>query len=169
MGLNRKRKIITKLLIGLTVAISGLFLLSFSSSRPATLGVRNGKLSELPTTPNCVSSQSLDPARRMPPIPFSGTPTAVRNRIRQIVQQLPRTKIISETPVYLHVECSSAVFRFVDDVEFLFDDSANLVHFRSAARVGYSDLGINRKRMARIARMYAETASNQQKMDRHAP
>jgi uncharacterized protein (DUF1499 family) len=37
--------------------------------------------------------------------------------------------------------------RFVDDVEFRYDAAAEVVHVRSASRIGRSDLGANRKRI----------------------
>jgi uncharacterized protein (DUF1499 family) len=39
---------------------------------------------------------------------------------------------------------------FVDDVEFYVDGSQKVIHLRSASRVGYWDLGVNRKRMESI-------------------
>jgi uncharacterized protein (DUF1499 family) len=51
---------------------------------------------------------------------------------------------------YIHAEFTSALFRFVDDVEFQIDAESGLIHFRSASRVGRSDLGVNRKRMESI-------------------
>jgi uncharacterized protein (DUF1499 family) len=35
----------------------------------------------------------------------------------------------------------------VDDVEFRFDEATHTIHFRSAARSGHYDFGVNRKRM----------------------
>jgi len=52
------------------------------------------------------------------------------------------------------VEFRSNVFRFVDDVEFLFDREKKLIHVRSASRVGYSDLGVNRKRVEKIRSLF---------------
>ena len=43
---------------------------------------------------------------------------------------------------------------FVDDVQFLLDERARVIHVRSASRVGYWDLGVNRKRMEAIRREY---------------
>lgn len=42
------------------------------------------------------------------------------------------------------------IFRFKDDVTFFVDTDAKLLHFRSASRVGHSDLGANRKRMTAL-------------------
>ena len=63
---------------------------------------------------------------------------------------MDRTMLIQEDATYLRYEFTSLLLRFVDDVEFLFDDSTKTVHFRSASRTGYSDLGVNRRRMERI-------------------
>jgi uncharacterized protein (DUF1499 family) len=63
---------------------------------------------------------------------------------------MKRTRIVEDTGAYLHVECTSAVFRFVDDVEFLFDDGSGTIFMRSASRSGYSDFGVNRRRMEAI-------------------
>jgi uncharacterized protein (DUF1499 family) len=50
------------------------------------------------------------------------------------------------------------LFRFVDDVEFLADDAAKVIHVRSASRLGRSDLGVNRKRIELIRKRWLETA-----------
>ena len=47
---------------------------------------------------------------------------------------------------------------FVDDVEFFVDAQQKVIHFRSASRVGYSDLGANRKRMETIRRAFLARA-----------
>jgi len=60
---------------------------------------------------------------------------------------MSRVRIVTAGETYLHAEFTSAVFRFVDDVEFLLDDAEKVVHVRSASRVGHSDLGVNRKRV----------------------
>ena len=68
----------------------------------------------------------------------------------RVINEMPRTKIVAQTGDYLYVEFTSLIFRFVDDVEFLVDHAENVIHFRSASRVGYSDLGANKKRMLNI-------------------
>jgi uncharacterized protein (DUF1499 family) len=67
-----------------------------------------------------------------------------------------RTKIVTVEDNYLHVEFRSAFLRFVDDVEFLIDPEEQLVHFRSASRVGDSDFGVNRDRMEQIRNAFSE-------------
>ena len=56
----------------------------------------------------------------------------------------------SAVPSRSRAECRSRIFRFVDDVEIHFDDDAKLIHFRSAARLGRRDFGVNRERMERV-------------------
>ena len=69
---------------------------------------------------------------------------------------MKRTKIISIGKNYLHVECTSTIFRYVDDVEFYFDDEQQLIHFRSSSRIGYYDVGVNRRRMEKIRENYLD-------------
>jgi uncharacterized protein (DUF1499 family) len=111
-------------------------------------------LKPCPDKPNCVSTTSTDRAQSMLPLNFNGSIQETRERIKKIILSLPRTKIEKDEETYLHTTFKSAVFGFVDDVEFYFDDSKKCVHFRSAARLGYSDLGANRKRMENIVKLY---------------
>jgi uncharacterized protein (DUF1499 family) len=60
---------------------------------------------------------------------------------------LNEANIISADSNYLHAEFTSRIMRYVDDVEFLYDRTAGVTHVRSASRLGYSDLGANRKRI----------------------
>lgn len=105
-------------------------------------------------TPNCVSTKTDDPGKLMEPIPYSGPLAAARERLLAVLRALPRTRIVLEEPGYLKAECRSRLFRFVDDVDLLFDDQAKLIHFRSAARLGRRDFGVNRERMEEIRRQF---------------
>ncbi len=104
-------------------------------------------LDECPNSPNCVSTQTAQREKRMLPIPYRGDPQRVKDILKKIVLSLPRTRLVEENAHYLHFTFKSLVFGFVDDVEFLLDPATQVIHFRSASRVGYSDLGVNRKRM----------------------
>ncbi|MDZ4083833.1 MAG: DUF1499 domain-containing protein [Bdellovibrionales bacterium] len=73
-----------------------------------------------------------------------------KEALRAVLTKMPRTDIRKEDGPYLHVEFRTAVMRFVDDVEFLFDEQTKTLQFRSASRVGYSDWNVNRKRMEEI-------------------
>ena len=111
-------------------------------------------LAPCPYSPNCVSTKSKDPDRTMAPLPYLTSGRESMDRLVAIVREMKRATIVSATPSYLHVEFRSALFRFVDDVEFALDDSARVIHFRSASRTGYYDFGVNRKRMKEISDRY---------------
>ncbi len=141
----------------LTVAVVGaLTMMSVFSGKPTNLGVTNGRLGDCPSSPNCVSTQADDADHRMEPIPFTRSADQAMQRIKDLVTEMPRTKIVTMEPNYLHVEFRSALFRFVDDVEFLIDPDEQVIHFRSASRVGYSDFGMNRRRMEQIQQAFSE-------------
>jgi uncharacterized protein (DUF1499 family) len=74
--------------------------------------------------------------------------------LKNIILHKKRTKIVTETSTYLHAEFTSALWRFVDDVEFSFDENAKRIHMRSASRLGKSDLGVNRKRVEAIREVW---------------
>ncbi len=121
-----------------------------TQGRPDGLGPRDGRLAPLPSSPNAVSSQSEDASRRVKPLAFAGDPAAALARLRRVVEAMPRTRVVTAEPSYLHVEFTSRFFRFVDDVEFLVDAETSQIQVRSASRVGYSDLGANRARVEAI-------------------
>lgn len=93
----------------------------------------------------------------MDPIPYGGTPEEARERLLAVLRAWPRAKIVREEPGAVTMECRSRIFRFVDDVDFRFDDEARLIHFRSASRLGRRDFGVNRERMEEIRRRYDES------------
>jgi uncharacterized protein (DUF1499 family) len=92
----------------------------------------------------------------MEPIPFAGSPDEMMQRIKAVIAEMTQTKIVTTERNYLHAEFRSALFRFVDDVEFLIDPESQLVHFRSASRAGHSDLGVNRRRMEEIRETFGK-------------
>ncbi|HEV3339123.1 MAG TPA: DUF1499 domain-containing protein [Pirellulales bacterium] len=129
-----------------------LALLSLFSRRPAGLGATQGLLAECPNRPSCVSSQTSRAARRVEPIPFAGSAEEALDVLRRVLGGLSNTRIVTDGEGYVHAECTSRVFRFVDDLEFLIDRDRRVIHCRSASRVGYYDFGVNRRRIEEIRR-----------------
>ena len=125
-----------------------------SKQPPDHMQFTEGNLSPCPNRPNCVSTQSHDSRHAMPPLPFLGTKDQSKNRIIEIIKGMERSKIIDTSDSYIHAQFRTRFLRFIDDVEFLFDDAARLVHFRSASRLGYYDFGLNRRRMSEISKLY---------------
>jgi uncharacterized protein (DUF1499 family) len=125
-----------------------------SMSAPAEENIM--QLSACPDTPNCISSQASDTTHFIAPIPYSGSAESALQRLRTVLAGLPRTTITAEQGAYLHAETRSRLFRFVDDIEFLLDTEQQLIHVRSASRTGYSDFGVNRRRVAHIRAAFME-------------
>lgn len=139
--------IIVACLAFLLVVIVRLAMLSARAQRPKNLGLVDNQFFACPATPNCVSTHSTSPQHACDPIRFSGSAGDAFEKLQAIVEQQPRTQIISAATGYMHVEFTSRIFHFVDDVQFLFDENQQVIHFRSSSRSGYSDLGVNRQRM----------------------
>jgi uncharacterized protein (DUF1499 family) len=139
--------VVASLVVGSVVTLA---LFSLLSSRPTNLGVHDGKLSLCPNTPNCVCTWDEDEQHKIAPLTFADSPEEAWARLQQVLTAHPRTRIVTVTENYLHAECTSLIFRFVDDVEFLLDREAKVILFRSASRAGQSDLGVNRQRMETI-------------------
>ncbi|MEM6448502.1 MAG: DUF1499 domain-containing protein [Cyanobacteria bacterium J06642_2] len=127
---------------------------SFSGQRPDSLGVKDGQLAPAPGTPNCVNSQSDDPQSQIASLPLKGSAAESIEAIAQIVRSTDLAEVIEQSDRYLYAEFTSRLMGFVDDVEFYADEAANVLHVRSASRLGKSDLGVNRKRIETIRSQY---------------
>ena len=128
------------------LAVAGILLLVMSASA--------ADLSPCPDKPNCVSSMATDARHRIDPLAFTSSPDVAWQRLGQAVRSEPRITIMREEGDYLHVEARSFLFRFVDDMEFMLDADSGLIHVRSAARTGYSDFGVNHRRVERIRQAF---------------
>jgi uncharacterized protein (DUF1499 family) len=107
-------------------------------------------LAPCPSSPNCVSTQAQDEGHAIAPIRYRKSRVETKEALKEVIRSMPRTKLVEEDETYLHYEATSLLLRFVDDVEFLLDDETKTIHFRSASRTGYGDLGVNRKRMEQV-------------------
>ena len=108
------------------------------------------QLAPCPSSPNCVSTQAQDEGHAIAPFRYLKSRAEAKEALKEVIRSLPRTKLVEEDESYLHYEFTSLLLRFVDDVEFLFDDETKTIHFRSASRTGYGDMGVNRKRMGQV-------------------
>jgi uncharacterized protein (DUF1499 family) len=89
------------------------------------------------------------------PFRYRKSRAEAKEALKEVIRSLPRVSLVEEDESYLRYEFTSLLFRFVDDVEFLLDDDAKTIHFRSASRTGYGDFGVNRRRMEDIRRLTA--------------
>ncbi len=133
-----------------SIALSVVVIAGCSGVRPANLGVKDGKLAPCPATPNCVSSQSADKEHAVEPLYYTTSAPQAMADLKKVILGMKRARIVDEHDSYIHAEFTSALWRFVDDAEFYFDDTKKLIQVRSASRLGKSDFGVNRKRMERL-------------------
>jgi uncharacterized protein (DUF1499 family) len=120
----------------------------FSGTRPQNLGVKDGKLTSCPGSPNCVCSCfPQDVLHTIEPLTYRSTQIEAIEALKQIIRRTDRAAIVVESPDYIYAEFTSKLMGFVDDVEFYANPSENSIQVRSASRLGKSDLGANRKRI----------------------
>jgi uncharacterized protein (DUF1499 family) len=155
------------LVVGGAVAFTG-GLYALSRNQPATeeleLGVEAGALTPCPESPNCVSTQadSSDATHRVEPIPLdsdgqsSEDVRATIDRAAAWVENREDGELVEQKNNYLRAVFTSDVFGFKDDVEVYVSQADALIHFRSASRVGYGDMGANRKRYEAFREAIAE-------------
>lgn len=146
---RQKSRRLLQILGGLGVVLS---CLGWIGGAKPSLGVEDGKLSPCPATPNCVSSQCGGCE------PFLYREDGIQ-ALSEILHQEPRAKVVTLSKNYLHAEFRSRWLKFVDDVEFYTDAQKNVIHVRSASRLGYSDLGVNHKRVEKLRDLYTKHIS----------
>jgi uncharacterized protein (DUF1499 family) len=130
-------------------------------SEPAGLGVKDGKLKRISATENSVSSQaSLYPESPMrqyadiAPLRYTGDTPAAMQRLHDIVHDMNGATVVKTSYGYLYAQYQTQWLKFIDDVEFVADEDAKVIHVRSASRVGRKDLGVNRARVEEIRRRF---------------
>ena len=137
-----------------TIIFGGIIILwgisSCSGSRPEKLGLKNKLFAPCSGSPNCVLSQQSDSRHRIQPLSYAGPLEVAKERLNQVILSLEKARKKKKKGDYWHVEFTSRWMSFVDDVEFYFMESEELIHVRSESRVGYYDYEVNRKRVEKI-------------------
>lgn len=148
----RKRGKMIFVIAGLVILLVLLGILAANqiTGPPKVLGVRDGRLADVPSSPNCVSTMTTSAVHEADPLSFHCSADSAWNELSGLIAQWPRSRVITQTDNYMHVEVHTRLLRFVDDMEFYLPSDAQVIHFRSASRFGHSDLGVNRDRMEAI-------------------
>jgi len=131
------------------------FYLGFKSQTGSANGIVNSKLSACSKKPNCICTEfPQDNAH------FTEPAASKSISINDITKAIEATggKIIDTRSNYISATYTSRIFRYVDDFEIRLDEDNQLIHIRSASRVGHSDMGTNLKRIE-----YFKQALNPQK------
>jgi uncharacterized protein (DUF1499 family) len=123
-------------------------------------GLAEGKLAKCPDQPNCVCSEQKDDVKHyIDPIIISQNITFdTLPVLKNIILDMGGT-IHAESEHYIASTFSSIIFGFVDDFEIRIDPVQKVIHIRSAARVGYSDMGVNKKRTESLRKLYNKEAT----------
>lgn len=111
-----------------------------------------------PESPNCVSSQSTDEQHRIAPIVFQGSAQTALAQLKQVIQAMPRSLLVEASDNTLRVEFRSRLFGFIDDFEARLNEGDGVIEIRSAARSGYYDFAVNRRRVETIRRLFQRQA-----------
>lgn len=114
------------------------------------LGIQHGKLLPCPSTPNCVVSQDAGEDHAIAPIAYTRSRDEARELLTKVLGVVPRTEILTQQENYIRVKSTSRMMGFVDDTEFYLPEDEPVIHVRAAARLGESDLGVNRRRLEQI-------------------
>ena len=134
------------------LTLSLLLFVGCTSAIKKETGVVEGRFYPCPTSPNCVSSMApIEDSHYIEPMVYNDiTRDLAVEKIAVILKELKNTTIVEKSDEYIHIEVRTSFFKFIDDVEFYFPEGKNIIHIRSLARTGYSDFGVNRKRMEKI-------------------
>lgn len=143
-------------IIGLVI-VGRFFIIPSQSPRPTNIGWRGADegFRNCPDAMNCVSTTAEQDTRfYIESIPFTGTVESANAALVNVINNMPRTEIVSNTGDYIHSEYRSLTMGFIDDTEFYFDTENNVIQVRSASRLGYGDAGVNRKRVEAIREQF---------------
>ena len=138
----------------LTVFICLVFIVGCTTGKQNVSWVNDGSVTLCPGKPNCVSSMQKDSKFFIEPFRYQVEKAAALAALKEILITQKKTVFVKETADYLHVTFKTKCLGFTDDVEFYFPADKKLIHIRSASRVGYSDLGVNRRRMERLRSLF---------------
>ena len=141
-------------MVGDIRATPGLRASAFELSSAHGISLWSGRMSlePCPPSPNCVCSQEdpSDSQHYMEPIDYAGPADAALDAIAAVIESSSGASVSARTGNRVDAIFVSRIFRFKDDVSFVVDPDEGKIHFRSASRVGHSDLGANRKRLNQL-------------------
>ncbi|WP_051222214.1 DUF1499 domain-containing protein [Neptunomonas japonica] len=155
--------LLTLIVVVISAVIIGFFVLSYLTKNNQPLGLVDTKLAACIQKPNCVCSEyPEDTSHFIQPIDLSEagvranlSSVEIISTIKEVITdaggRLQENQGLHSDSLYLAATFHSSLFGFIDDVETRYDPKNNLLHFRSASRAGYSDLGVNRKRVMQLS------------------
>ncbi|AOM83971.1 DUF1499 domain-containing protein [Salisediminibacterium beveridgei] len=149
-------KLTLLLLAGAFLIGGGGFMFFKNNQVPGHVGNETGDFAEVPSSPNAVSSQTDVEGKYVEPIPFSGDVEVARETLKTVLQNMGAIHLENVSDRYIHAVYTTNLMRYKNDIEFFFDEEARNIHYRSESRVGYSDMGENRKQYEMIRQKFEE-------------
>ena len=147
------RRLVILLVSAVIAVISTFWLLAAQSQSGQAPGLVDNKLAPCPTSPNCVNSEfPIDNSHFITPLTLSIGQTEAMIKVNEVISQQGGDITVSEDN-YLAATFRSDLFGFIDDLEIRIDPEQKQVHLRSAARVGHSDLGVNKERAHHLGQL----------------
>lgn len=135
------------------VILIALIVLGRLSQSGSAAGLLDGRLQPCGKAPNCVCSEyPADDEHYVEPIE---TGQVDIDTLKQAIVELGG-RIQSQNDYYVAASFESSLFAFTDDLEVRIDAENNRIHLRSAVRLGYNDMGVNRKRAQRLRELYLQ-------------
>lgn len=141
------RTILAVVAVLILLLLGRFIMMSHGASPPDHLNHAAARLEPCPDKPNCVSSRAKRKSQRVEPLVVPGPPAAALEHVTRAIEAMERSRIVTAGDGYVHAEFKSRLFRFVDDLELVYDEKLPGFQVRSASRSGHSDLGVNRKRV----------------------
>jgi uncharacterized protein (DUF1499 family) len=154
------RILLTAIAILTAVVFARFAMLGHGSKSGRAPGLVSGTLAPCPDKPNCVCSEFGEAAAHsIAPFDYSDAPQQKAwGDILQIIKELGGEAVVANDE-YIAATFSSSLFGFIDDVECRLEPSKKRIQIRSASRVGHSDMGVNRKRVETMARLFDQRMS----------
>jgi len=136
-------------------SIPHFLLILFCLSIPFIGNAQTNPLSPCPKSPNCFRSEVSAKKELKQPIKFDGSILEAEEQLVKTINSFPRATQKQKNSSTLHYSFQTKLGKFIDDVHFYIDEANGLIHFRSASRVGWSDMGANRRRIKKIKKKFS--------------
>ena len=146
--------LILVIIILAVIVLSGIVIFIQNRKPHLVFGLVNGKLREIPDKKNAVSTDTAYMDKLVSPMPFKETLEDTKSALKKALEMYGGIEIVKEEENYIYAIATTPTMRFHDDMEIYFDKAGRIIHFRSASRAGYSDMGLNRQRYDKIVESY---------------
>lgn len=113
-----------------------------------------GSFTACAPAPHCVSSQASPGSfQHVEPFRFSGSADAAHRALLQMLRNDKQATVKKDDGDFVHATFQTTI-GFVDDVTFLIKPEQHFIDVKSSSRIGFSDLGVNNRRVERLRKQF---------------